>query len=317
MKKIKFITLLISGLILTNCSTDENSENTDSNNENNQKTIYSFRTEFNDPNYGRKIISINKNSGVETLISNLGNGNPKCLELSYLTSSKELVSLMEDNSLIVVNSLSGSNYITPLNQNANVSYKESTVDNAENIFLFKTEYSSPDYNRKIVRVNKSNGSEVLISNLGIGSPKSNAIEYLNSTNEIVSLMEDNSLIVVNTQNGNYSNILLNQDVNILYRNTVIDDSENIYVFKTEFQSPNYTRKIVKINKSTGSEILISDLGIGSPKCSGMIFVKENNEILSVMEENIINIVKIDNGNHTELQLDSNSIIRYRELCISK
>ena len=133
----------------------------------------------------------------------------------------------------------------------------------------------------------------------------------------VSLMENNSLIFVNTQNGNYSNIQLNQGSNVLYREAVIDDSENIYLFKNEYQAPNYTRKIVKINKSTGSEILISSLGIGSPKCSGMIFDKENNEILCIMEENIINIVKIDNGNYTELQLNNNSIIRYRDLCIAK
>ena len=317
MKKIKFLTILISGLMLSNCSTDGNSEQTDSTINNNQKIIYSFRTEFNNPNYERKIISINKYNGVETLISNLGIGNPKCSELSYLTSSKELVTLMENNSLIVINSLTGNNYTTLLNQNVNISYKESTVDNTENIFLFKTENLPPNYNRKIVKVNKSNGSEVLISDLGIGVPKSNAIEYLNSTNEIVSLMENNSLIFVNTQNGNYSNIQLNQGSNVLYREAVIDDSENIYLFKNEYQAPNYTRKIVKINKSTGSEILISSLGIGSPKCSGMIFDKENNEILCIMEENIINIVKIDNGNYTELQLNNNSIIRYRDLCIAK
>ncbi len=329
MKKVYLIITIC--LLVLGCSENEN-ESPNTNEPNTEKPntkepdvktedLFSFKTEYSEAKgtYDRKIIKIDVTNGQETNIADLGTGTPKSSDLIYLASNKEIISVTEENKLIIVNTETGDYSTVQLNTDGNVSYRNLTIDENENVYSFKTEYSETQgtYNREIIKINISSGQETNVANLGTGTPKSSDLIYLASSKEVISVTEENKLIIINTETGDHSTVQLNTDVNVSYRNLTIDEHENVYSFKTEYSETQgtYNREIIKINIFSGQETNVANLGTGTPKSSDLVYASLNKEIISVTEENTLIIINVDTGGYSIVQLDTDKNISYRNLSI--
>lgn len=295
--KTKIILLLILNLLITSCSSDDNSENQNPN-QTSEAYIYSGQRQ--------KLVKVNLLNSSITEVSNSFTVFDSDFTPIYYQPTNEIIGIdsnynmttMMDNYRLVKINLS----------NGNVSFINLIQNNRYSpLCLFNNKiYSFNSVKNKLVEINPSNGNETDFSNVFNPFDGQFYGSYLSTTNEIISVdsnynftsNQDNyRLIKVNMSNGSVSYLDL---VDNLYAEVVIVNNK-VYAFNSD------KNRIVEINISNGNETNFTNTFSVFDNEFVPRYNLSTNEIIGIDDENN-KIIKINmaNGAVSSINIENSS-----------
>jgi len=276
-----------------------------------------------------QIIKINPDTGAETVIADLtGKGfmDSWSRELAYSSSTNEIVVISGQDNLLKVNAETGTYTTTQLGVkdfSDPASYSHLTFDDHQNLYackLYYGRYPSTDA-CQVVKVDKATGSTSTITNLDFRSYNyyTSRFVYSPSSKEIITILNSQQLCRINIETGKSTYVTLAEDVQ--YGDLVLDQDDNIYVYKDysyTIRTP-YTsfNQIVKIDKVSGAETAVADLGVRYDpeyRYTDLTYLPSTNEIAGLYNNTLLR-VNIKTGKTTSVKLENS--VHYYGLTPSK
>ena len=103
-----------------------------------------------------------------------------------------------------------------------IDYQGLVIDNNNELYAYKRNYSDPNnYIKQIVKIDKQTGSETVVANLNISSTYYEDLVFDSSANSILGIV-DNKILSVNIDNGQSTEINLDNENSIDYQGLVVD-----------------------------------------------------------------------------------------------
>ncbi|EZH73826.1 hypothetical protein ATO12_18005 [Aquimarina atlantica] len=282
---------------------------------NTTSNVYAYKRNYSDPNnYIKQIIKIDKQTGSETIVTDLDINSTYYESLVFDNSEKNILGIVE-NSILSVNTETGQSTTINLENSSGIDYQEIVLDDNGNLYAYKRNYADPNnYIKQIVKIDKQTGGETIVADLNINSTYYESLVFDSSEKNILGIVE-NSILSVNTETGQSTIINLENSSGIDYQEIVLDDNGNLYAYKRNYTDPNnYIKQIIKIDKQTGGETIVADLNISSTYYEDLIFDSSEKNILGIVENSILS-VNIETGESITINLENSNDVDYQELVV--
>lgn len=170
----------------------------------------------------------------------------------------------------------------------------------EELYAFKrTDPNNEIYTEQIVKIDRNSGKEETVMEFELAKDFLRHPVFIPSSKEIIGC-NFFQLLKIDLETGTCS-VILDLPENVSYPGLFIDDNENLYGCKSKHDgNGNYTRHIVKIDKSSGKEQIIATIDIQDLYLESPVFIPSSKDVFVTAEDQLLKI-NLENGSFNILQ----------------
>lgn len=268
-----------------------------------KEKVYVFR--INKITGNQEITEININNGSEKLFTQITTPGDFASPV-FISSTNEIIGLIDKKQLLKINLATREETIINLATTSAVAYDVLVIDDEENLYAYKRDYtnSQENYIKQIVKININTGKEESIAKLEFSYPHFEDLVYVSSTKEIVGIVYED-LLKVNVETGISTSVVLD---NNSYQSFVTDHYNNLYALQTN--STDYRiNHIVKIDYTTGKTTTICSLTLDETGFYSPIYFSSTSEIIGFVQQGLQKI-NVKTGNSNVISLENTNDIEY-------
>lgn len=280
-----------------------------------QSYLYAYKRDYSGDNSINQIVRINKQTGNEEVIATLNLTTNYYNDLVYDPSTKNIIGLDRRN-LVKVNIETGDFSSVAIPVGAKQDVKELVLDEHNNLYVLRRDYSGDNSIGSIIKLNKETG---VIESVVATSEKIynfNDVVYSSNNKTIYGVSHRKSIVSVNIENGEIRTDEITLGNSQDFQELIIDNNDNLYGFKRDYSGDNGIGEIIKINKENISldKSLVSSEGIY--RIEDIIFDRIGNNIIVVNNE-YFSKIDIETGliSNVKFAFDKWPLGDYNELVI--
>jgi hypothetical protein len=277
-------------------------------------TLYCIKGNFQGTPSLRQLVSINPETGSESLVATINQTGDKVENAVYLPATNEIIGHDEDGTKLIKINLTTKQVSTlPLNTTATTGFIELVVDKENNLYSIWVDWSNQDhYLVKLVKLDPKTGAGSAIKSFTYKSDWESLV-YLPATNEIVGLTEaGRKLLKLNLTSKDTSTVSVVKVDEVQYRELLTDNKSNLYGLKADYTVTPSIARIEKINAATGAETLVTNLELGKIH-DNLLYIPQRKEIVSVWDETALYRLNIDTKASNSVSITSQGGLVYHSL----
>ncbi|UZO81351.1 hypothetical protein NBT05_02495 [Aquimarina sp. ERC-38] len=282
----------------------------------------------------RNFVKYDLNTSMETVLTQLGtdyfdnfSSNGGDISSVYYPDTNEVIALVDFNTLLKINTSNGTISTDILSNSDYDQYKGLTLNSNGELYLFKRNYESGEV-RSFVKYDLNTSMETVITQLGtdyFDNFSSNGGDissvYYPDTNEVIALVDFNTLLKIDISNGTISTDILSNSDYDQYKGLTLNSEGELYLYKRNYESGE-VRNFVKYDLNTSMETVITQLGtdyFDNFSSNGgdisSVYYPDTNEVIALVDFNTLLKINTSNGTISTDILSNNDYDQYKGLTL--
>ncbi|MFJ1473498.1 hypothetical protein ACILE9_04470 [Capnocytophaga cynodegmi] len=290
--------------------------------------LYAYRRDYTDMNnYLKQLVKIDVNTGNQTVVSNLEFEGAYFTDLIFSENERNIIGFIATPSngtaLLKVNIDTGKSKTVLLSDEQSISFNYLVKDDKGDMYAYRRDNVDMDnYLKQLVKIDASTGNQTIVSSLEFEGTYFEDLVFDEKEKTIMgfttTLSGGRSLLKVNMNTGKSTTTLLSDKQGINFDYLVKDDKGYIYAYRRDYTDMNnYLKQLVKIDKNTGNQTIVSNLDIEGTYFTDLVFDEEEKDIMGLTTtpsgSKILLKVNVNTGKNTKILLSDKKEISFNDL----